>query len=349
MTCDSQKLQRRLPKLTSVLLTITEECHVGCRHCGFIGSSRDREAEPDEMSRWVAEACEYGVPELIFTGGEPFLRLEALEHGVRAAAQAGKQSGIFTSSVWATNLTVTRDILIRLSGVTHLYLSSDVYHQERIPVENVRRVIDVAFELGVPKITICITYTKTDDLLHIRSMYEQYGQRLTFHQDRVIPTKYLRPRLLKNQNALLPPDPSKYDQHCYLSTPIINPNGDLISCHAGKAGAHRSLTETPYYLGNLRNQSFREIMEKSRNRWDYQYLRTHGPQGVAQLYVNHQDLIQATGRPEGFANACDMCFSTLKTSEGRAALDHQVGNPAVRNTVDAVLLFGLNEVPLAED
>src|SRR5919199_2003161 len=117
-----------LPRLDSLLVSVTEVCHVGCRHCGFIGSTREREPAPAEMNQWVHQACEYGVSMIIFTGGEPFERFEVLTSGVAAAAAFGVPVGIFTSSYWGTSFAAACQMLRQLPGVTRLYLSTDVFH-----------------------------------------------------------------------------------------------------------------------------------------------------------------------------------------------------------------------------
>lgn len=91
-------MSETLPRFTSILVSVTEGCHVGCAHCGFIGSTRDRETDPDELASWVASACEFGIPKMIFTGGEPFERFEVLRRGVVTAHEKGKFSTLFTSS-----------------------------------------------------------------------------------------------------------------------------------------------------------------------------------------------------------------------------------------------------------
>jgi MoaA/NifB/PqqE/SkfB family radical SAM enzyme len=334
-------------RFKSILVSVTEACHVGCSHCGFIGSVRDRESEPEEMADWVSQACHYGVPKIIFTGGEPFERLDSLRRGVDAARASQKPVAVFTSSFWASSPEITRSILEQMPGLTHLYLSSDVYHQRRVPYQNVFNVIETALELKIPQITIYITYANEAERSEVRQHYTSYGDRLKISEDRVIPSPYLSSRVLQNQDALRTSHPDEYGCECEIGTPIINPNGDVFSCHIGKAAAHRDLRHLPYFLGNVRERSFADIMASAACRLDYQFLRTYGPRGVAALFAQEPGLSSAVGR-DGFTTDCDMCFSTLKTREGRMALESYVSRPEVRDGIDMHLALVLGEDPLIE-
>jgi len=342
--------ERSLPRFNSLLVSVTEACNVGCAHCGFIGSSRDREAEAEEMAGWVDQACEYGVPTIIFTGGEPFMRFETLEKGVATAAARGARVACFTSSNWASSLDEARRTLGRLPGLTQLYLSSDVFHQRKVPYRNVYNVIEAAHERQLRDITICITYTTDEERASVRAAYDPYASSLRFHEDRVIPNPHFGVKLLRRQDPLLAPHPEEYSCACWIGTPMINPDADVFSCHIAKAAAHRDFRELPHYLGNLREHGFLEIMERSSRRADYQFLRTHGPRGVAQLFDRNPDLMQAVHTPGrgGFTNGCDMCFSVLATPEGRATLAEHLANSAVGDAIDIRLTLQLGEAPLPD-
>lgn len=328
----------------SILVSVTEGCNVGCGHCGFLGSTRERETAAQDIAEWVRQACEFGIATMIFTGGEPFERQEVLAAGVASARRCGTPSAVFTSSFWGTSLAAARETLARFEGLEHLYLSSDVYHQKRVPLERVHHVIDAARSLGIPKISIVITYASETDRLEVRSWYARHGDSLRFCEERVIPTPYIG-KALRGQDALLPARPDAYEPHCWLDTPIINPNGDLFACHVGKAGAHASLEEIPYWLGNLRRSSFAEIMAASRSRADYQFLRTHGPRGVAELFAAYPDLEETIGR-SGFTGPCDMCFSALSHPAGAAALREYAATPAVVARTNVRLALELGEPPM---
>ena len=344
---DSAQRRLRMPvRLDSLLVSVTEACHVGCRQCGFIGSTRDREAEPDEMYAWVRQACDYGVPMMIFTGGEPFERFDVLSGGVAAAAEFGVDIGIFTSSYWAKTREVADSTLAKLPGVSWMYLSTDVFHQRSVPYEYVYNAIEASLAAGVRTIVLCITYTNEEELHQVRDRYEAYRDVVIFHEDRVIPTPYLS-KVLKHQAPKIPPLPENYGRMCYLLTPLVNPNGDLISCHIGKVGAHRDVRDLPYWLGNLREQRFGDIMAGARQRRDYQFLRTHGPKGIAQLLADNPALTETVGS-DGFVNCCNLCFSVLGKPDGRQALHDHVAQGSVQKQIDTWLTLAWHEGPIVD-
>ncbi len=301
-------------KFQSVLIVVTERCHVGCRHCGYIGKPRDREMTEDELKLWVRQIITYGVPVIIFTGGEPFERYDVLAAGVRTTREAGGSAAVFTSSFWATSREEAVRGLEGLGGLDHIYLSTDMYHKERVPVDNVRHAIEAALGLGM-SVRLVISYTKDEDLAAIRQEYTDYASRITVHPQRVIPNRWLDTKIFRNQSRQQPLNPDAYSHTCFLGTPLINPNGDLFACHLGK-GRRPGTGDDPYLLGNLRGACFEDVMGDASLRADYQYLRTHGPRGVVEAMDAHQPIVlREAGRSE-FTSACDMCTTVLNTTSG---------------------------------
>jgi MoaA/NifB/PqqE/SkfB family radical SAM enzyme len=326
---------------TKILVSVTEICTVGCRHCGFIGSIRERQPADEEIAGWVSQACDFGIPTIIFTGGEPFQRFSLLKAGVNAAANHRSQPkiGCFTSSFWGKNRATVDKFLDQLPGLTHFYLSTDVFHQEKVPAQYVRNVIDGSLARGIEHISLCITIAKDEEEQQIRSLYEDYGDRLLIAVDKVIASPHITPVAATGH----PPKPEHYASSCYLHTPIINPNGDLCACHAAKVGAHHPLEKDVYFLGNLKEKSFGQIMAEAGENYSYQYLRAFGPQGVARLIDENPDLSKRYG-DKAFSNGCDMCSRVLLTRKGRQALADHVDDDFQRMLIDTVREHRFGEV-----
>jgi MoaA/NifB/PqqE/SkfB family radical SAM enzyme len=331
----------------SILVSLTEECHVGCGHCGFVGADRERSMAPGEVQEWVSDCAAYGIPQITFTGGEPFERIDLLSIGVGAAYRSSSCAvASFTSSFWATSRDEARKVLGGLRGLSHLYLSTDTYHQKRVPYQNVMNVIDVAPEFGILHITLCITYASDSDRQLVREKYSAYGDRVKIYEERVIPTRYIQ-KALRSQDSLKSSDSFSEQTQCWIDTPIINPNGDFFACHVGKAGAHSSMRGSPYWLGNLREKTFSEIVEDAGLRLDYQYLRTHGPAGISAL-IEHQPSLLAKVGKKGFSGICDMCFSILSNPDGQEALNRFVRKPEIRAAINARLSICRGEPPIPQ-
>ncbi|GGO27229.1 hypothetical protein GCM10010116_54600 [Microbispora rosea subsp. aerata] len=327
-------------RFTSILVSVTEICTVGCRHCGFTGSTRDRQPTVDEIGRWVTQACDSGIPEIIFTGGEPFQRFRMLKSGVRAAAGHPRKPriSVFTSSFWGRSPAAVDKILGQLPGLTRLYLSTDVYHQERVPSQYVVNVIEGAIAREIPEISLCITIAEDHEEERIRSIYRRFEDRVRVHVDRVIPTPFINTA----QQTGLPPVPENFAASCYLDTPLINPNGDLSACHIGKAGAYVRLSDLAYFLGNLHEKSFQEILADADRNYEYQFLRVYGPQGVARM-VASSPAVRKLFKGTTFTNGCDLCYKLLRSLDGRARLREIVADPFQRELIDAMRLVRFGE------
>lgn len=326
-------------RFDSILIVLTEVCHVGCQHCGYIGSKRDREVEAPEVEKWIEQMVGYGIPEIIFTGGEAFERYETLAAGVKRARECGARISVFTSSFWATSREEAIKVLHGLDGLTKVYLSTDVYHQKRVPFQYVRNAIDAAIHLGIPDINVNITYATEADRQYVASEYADYGDRVRIYSERVIPSPKFSPKVLAGQDPMHSLAPGNYTRKCWLGTPLVDPQGDIFACHIGKAAAHKNFGKSSYFLGNLHDASFDKIMQQSQQRADYQFLRTHGPEGVALMAAASPALLKDMTRQE-FTNACDMCVCVLGAKHGPESLEKYAGVREDEINIRLALLHG---------
>jgi len=137
-------------------LMLTYWCNARCAFCYVTRAPstplRPKCPSPMHLGWWreLAElAAAHGQPLRVhLAGGEPFrdwVRLVAL---IRAARDAGLPpiDKIETNASWATDDGVTRTRLELLSalGLQQLVISSDVFHQEFVPFERVRRCVQFA-------------------------------------------------------------------------------------------------------------------------------------------------------------------------------------------------------------
>ena len=148
--------------MISVLsLELTERCNIRCAHC-LVGCepTAGRTMCPSVVSEAVEAAAELGIPLLSASGGEPLLARPTLNKLLEEASEVGIPVRMVTNASWAKTEAKTRVILERLAtlGLTHLSISADPYHQEYVPLENVKRIVSAAQDLPIrPEINLVLS------------------------------------------------------------------------------------------------------------------------------------------------------------------------------------------------
>ncbi len=73
------------PAPTAVLWDITNKCNLRCRHCVVSGGESAEEIDTAAALRLIDEMAEFGVTQIIFSGGEPLQRNDFFKLAQRAA------------------------------------------------------------------------------------------------------------------------------------------------------------------------------------------------------------------------------------------------------------------------
>jgi len=135
-------------------LLLTYWCNARCAFC-YVNSGPELRAH---VARETALAWWRGLDELAaaygrtmrvhLSGGEPFRDWTSLISLIRAARDAGLTpvDKVETNAFWATDegLTRARLELLAALGVQRLVVSTDIFHQEYVPIERVRRCVEIA-------------------------------------------------------------------------------------------------------------------------------------------------------------------------------------------------------------
>lgn len=149
--------QRKFKLWSSAGLMLSYWCSSSCACC-YVYCGPETGSPSTEMS--VSDAIKYwrGIGELAgqrgrvhLTGGEPFGDYERLKNILREAQRQGLKGleKIETNAYWCVDDKIVRERLKELKdlGLTKLQVSTDAYHQEYVPIENVRRLAHVALEV----------------------------------------------------------------------------------------------------------------------------------------------------------------------------------------------------------
>lgn len=128
------------------LATVGYGCSNECGHCGN-NSSPKRLAEAlneTDIEAWADVAGKSGAQDVEVSGGEPFVYPHLLRAADAAAVRNGLGLYIITNTFWASSIRKASKTLGSFSGLGALGISTDSFHQERIPVANVANALIAA-------------------------------------------------------------------------------------------------------------------------------------------------------------------------------------------------------------
>ena len=175
---DPPKADERKP---IVVWNMTRRCNLDCIHCYAESSNMDypNELSFGEAQGMIRHLSEFGVPVLLFSGGEPLVREDVYEHGALA-----KELGI--RPVISTNGTLITDHVahrIKEAGFEYVGISldgigerNDFFRGKRGAFEAATRGFDNCVDVG-QKCGLRLTLTRYnyEDLNAIFDFIEEHG------------------------------------------------------------------------------------------------------------------------------------------------------------------------------
>jgi len=146
-------------KITGLDFLLTYRCTAECKHCSYRASpNRKGVIEVKDANNYLKQIVSISdLKGITVHGGEPFLYYEGLKEIIKKAKNLKIPArGVITNSYWATSEKKTREMLEELKkvGLNQITLSGDSFHQEFIPVANIKRSIKIAAEIGIREIWV---------------------------------------------------------------------------------------------------------------------------------------------------------------------------------------------------
>ena len=147
-------MPHRLSEWKSAGIMLTYRCNATCADCYVSSSPQKRTILPvEDLREYLRELKKLGVsgPRIHFGGGEPFYHYEHLIECLEAAKEEGMLplGKLETNAFWCKNDELARKRLteIKRLGLVQLHVSSDVFHQEFIPIESVQKAVRIGREV----------------------------------------------------------------------------------------------------------------------------------------------------------------------------------------------------------
>ena len=299
----------------AVYVSLTEKCPIRCRHC-FVESAPTREEQADvaAFTRWIeGVAATPGLRVAFFSGGEPFSHPLALRAALQACHRHGVCGIVCTSGFFGKSDLSTERLLDAFPEIECLYISTDPFHEEFVPLDWLRRVAQIADRRG-----ILVGFQIVDDDPENSLFMRRFGEIVGFDvvpRDRIVMVPLAKQgRAERELTAAEEAQVRRPQGHglsavsqqpcAWLATPWIREDGVVSACP--NLGVFRAASH-PLQLGNLNDEKYEVLAARSDDDPYIQGLRVFGPRWVAEHYPVGEwgwDRTAFKG-----SSICDLCHS----------------------------------------
>jgi hypothetical protein len=315
--------------ISRVVFSVTYDCPISCKYCVTESGPWNGPAlDAPFMSRVIDQALELGsLIVVVFTGGEPLLKLRDVMETIRYAQQHRLWTRIVTNSFWAATPDIALQILgdLKQAGLSEINLSCDDLHQEHIPLERVRNAYLAARELELP-ILIAHKRVKNGQITP-ESISDFFGVKLSefkeggvnqktdlYSSSLTIPVGHGAKTLNLDDHIIYPTSLSAYSSPCssILSSIIVSPAKDVRICCGMIDQRVPELT-----IGSLESQTLAEIVCEGNADLIANWLALEGPYGIMRFIrekapeINFQDQ---------YVNHCHLCNDIFTRDDVRKAI-----------------------------
>jgi len=279
------------------------------------------------MMRIVDEVHGWGTLRfVIFTGGEAFLLGNDLQRIVAYVAEKGIMTRVVTNAYWATSKKKAVKILTELKalGLTEINISCDDYHQEFIPLKNVKHANEAALEIGLP--ALLGHRQKPHGRITVKYLSEYFGVELhRFREGEKNPDNNV---ILSGHNIPLysssnPRDSDPWEIpennrdwmgacNLVLQNIVISPDLRVQIC----CGIAMS-TIPELYIGSLAESDLLTILQRGNQDLIANWLALEGPSSIKDFICSKDPSIDL---PKQYVNRCHLCNELFTREEVRRVL-----------------------------
>lgn len=336
-----------IPFMSTLGLLLTYRCTILCPHCLVeAGPERKEKMALGSAFGWIDEAAGYrnGTIRCIeLTGGEPFYDLQTLALISDHAMHAGLSVSAITNAGWAETLEQAILTLNELPAIRKISISTDVYHQQFIPVGYVHNAI-IAAELLGRKYDIAVTTDNEHDERYrsIIARLEKFVEPGRIRSTATVPAG----RAMKQASALnRRHSPEPFTAACTASSvPVILPDGRVMACAGPMLTRHDSC---PLCLGNLRKESLANVLDRAEINPLLHLLRVWGPHRMVSLLRSrgHGALL-----PKEYlcGSGCDICTKLLSDRRLANLLTSLLDEQENRNVIAYARMQRLKEPEMVQ-
>lgn len=304
-----------LMQVKGVDFLLTFKCPSKCKHCSYkAGPERSGHMKLADAEKYLEELADTQPLQSIGAhGGEPFLYFELLKHIMEKAKELEVQgTWTITNGYWAKTKALAKRKLVELkeAGLKSMTFSVDGFHQEYIPLENVRNGIEAAVSVGLNRVCVDSYFLGSPNSDNVYNDLTKKAIKSLRNLDKV--EIYTRQASFKGRAAELL---TKYVDlkaepptgKCPLPFWI---GGDLKSPETVEIDFEGNVTLCPgICIGNTKNQSLAQILQ-SYDCLEHPILSIiaeEGPLGLLKIAT-----AKGFEQNQKFVNECHLCYEMRK-------------------------------------
>lgn len=284
------------------------KCTNECKHCALLASPNQDGAQMEfgDLKRYLEDiTSNYKVQEVGFFGGEPLLNFEILVSFIEEVKKYNiPKIGLPTNGYWGKNESTAKNYAIKLkeAGLNSIGFSVDAFHQEFIPLDDVKKAIKACHDAGIEIIYLVsqnlggsgaknIYNEKTKEITDNLSNEFEYCQLITSELQ-------VKGRAANQLTEYFSKVTIPSDKCLIFKIPMfmIDPNGWVFHqlCHG-------------ITIGNAKEKSPSQIISEFKYRKHpiiSKVVAKGGPQNLLEL------AIEKGFKPQnGYADKCHLCYS----------------------------------------
>ena len=247
-----------------------------------------------------------------------------------------------TNGYWALTAQTATKKLKELKGLKTLNVSTDSFHQEFIPADRIRNVIESCHELGI-KCVVRISYLN-DPASEIGIIKKQLTGLDGLYTIVAIPVApFGRAAALIDTCSIYAYDPNGIPC-CGADDPVIDANGDVKFCPGGLfSHPENSLLK----VGNIYRETLDAIRKSANLNPIIQILRLRGPSGLVNLVKGQamkEEIPFILPQIEEAKDLCSLCKYILTDLDSAKILQRIFRDPAVYNEIALARLREFGEI-----
>lgn len=289
----------------TIHFNITNRCNIKCKHCiNTNGETVLGEVEEDKVLFWLTKVSELGYKNVNIVGGEPFLRKGLLKKIVNRANELRLYSCITTNAYWADTILNAETVISELKEVNRILVSTDFFHLENIPLDNIRNAIAVCREhsIFIAINAVCCTKKQRQEL---QELFKDFPKDVFVNFSSLMPFGAAKELVNELEYKFLPMDIEQIPSYCDVEENYVDCKGGVYTCCMSTLC---TITKQLYF-GNLQMQGADNIIHNKENNLIYQLISQKGIRGLVEVLGGCENARKYLKNK--YSSQCEFCVSVL--------------------------------------